>query len=121
MRSRTGRRGPVTPWPTATPWPAFDPDRLQEVAGNGDLPALLARFTDLRADNVAALRHLVTDESLLDTPAQHPAFGRVTLRMHLATWAAHDLDHLRQALRAMALRHADAVGPWDAYLGVMHG
>lgn len=101
------------------PWPAFDPERLHEVAGDATLHDLLDRFTELRADGLQELRTLITDEAVLDTPALHPSFGRVTLRQHLATWAAHDLNHLRQATRAMALRHREAVGPWSAFLGIL--
>jgi len=38
----------------------------------------------------------------------------------LATWAAHDLTHLHQIARVMAHQYRNAVGPWSAYLGVMH-
>jgi len=38
----------------------------------------------------------------------------------LATWVAHDLTHLHQISRIMAHQYREAVGPWSAYLGVMH-
>jgi hypothetical protein len=59
------------------------------------------------------------------TPAQlemrgrHPAFGDVTLSQLLATWAAHDLNHLHQISRILAHQYRQPVGPWSAYLGVM--
>lgn len=101
------------------PFPPFDHTRREIVADDPDADALLGRFASLRRDNLARLDELVTDESLLDTPASHPAFGQVTLRMHLATWAVHDLDHLRQMTRAMALRYEAEVGPWRQFLGVL--
>ena len=50
----------------------------------------------------------------------HPALGVVTLSQLLATWAGHDLTHLHQISRVMAHQYRDAVGPWSAYLGVLH-
>jgi len=44
----------------------------------------------------------------------------VTLSQLLATWAVHDLTHLHQVSRVMAHQYCDAVGPWSAYLGVLH-
>lgn len=37
----------------------------------------------------------------------------------LATWAVHDLGHIRQVARVMAKQYADEVGPWRAYLPVL--
>jgi hypothetical protein len=51
---------------------------------------------------------------------RHPALGSVTLSQLLATWAAHDLTHLHQVSRIMAHQYRAAVGPWSAYLGVLH-
>jgi hypothetical protein len=43
----------------------------------------------------------------------------VTLGQLLATWVAHDLDHLCQVVRVMAKQYSGAVGPWAAYLRVV--
>jgi hypothetical protein len=40
--------------------------------------------------------------------------------MLLATWVVHDLGHLRQAARVMAGAYRGEVGPWEAYLPVLH-
>jgi hypothetical protein len=45
--------------------------------------------------------------------------GEVTLSQLLATWAAHDLTHLHQISRVMAVQYREAVGPWNKFLGVM--
>ena len=50
---------------------------------------------------------------------RHPALGEVTLEQLMATWAAHDLNHLHQISRVMALQYREAVGPWCAFMGVM--
>lgn len=35
-------------------------------------------------------------------------------------WMAHDLGHIAQIARVMAKRYREAVGPWEAYLPVLH-
>ena len=50
----------------------------------------------------------------------HPALGDVTLGQLLATWVVHDLTHVGQIARVMAKRYAEAVGPWEAYLSILH-
>jgi hypothetical protein len=49
----------------------------------------------------------------------HPALGSVTLGELIATWAAHDLDHICQIARVLAKQYAEATGPWCAYVGVI--
>ena len=55
----------------------------------------------------------------LARPGRHPEFGRVTLGELLATWVAHDLNHLGQVVTTMAKQYDAAVGPWKAYLGIL--
>ena len=45
----------------------------------------------------------------------------MTLSQLLATWVAHDLDHVIQIARVLANQYADAVGPWERYLRVISG
>ena len=52
---------------------------------------------------------------------EHPAFGAVTMRQLLATWVAHDLGHIAQVARVMAVQYSDEVGPWRAYLRIISG
>ena len=49
----------------------------------------------------------------------HPAFGKVKLSQLLATWTAHDLGHIGQIARVMALQYKGAVGPWVEYLRIL--
>jgi hypothetical protein len=94
--------------------------QFTESAGR-PLAELLDEFARLREDNLRALAQLrVTDEDL-DRRGQHPALGVVTLRQLLATWVAHDLDHVVQIARVLARQYADEVGPWRAYLRVISG
>lgn len=50
---------------------------------------------------------------------RHPDFGEVSLQQLLATWAVHDLTHIRQIVTEMALRYSEAVGPWKQYLSIL--
>jgi hypothetical protein len=100
----------------------FDPfDRLAHVDRDTgrSLDELVARFAELRADNLATLGDLVTDDADLDRRGLHPALGEVTLRELLATWAVHDLDHVSQVFAGMAGSHDSGVGKWKAYLGIL--
>jgi DinB superfamily len=84
------------------------------------LSQLLDEFARLRRENLVELRALNLRPEDLARRGRHPELGVVTLSELLATWAAHDLTHLHQISRVMAHQYRDAVGPWRAYLGVMH-
>lgn len=84
------------------------------------LAQLLDEFAGLRADNLDKLRALNLRQGDLERRGRHPAFGAVTLSQHLASWAAHDLTHVHQISRVMAHQYRQAVGPFRAYLGVLH-
>jgi hypothetical protein len=103
---------------------AFEPvDRnaqFRESAGRS-LQDLLDEFASLRQANLRELAVLGVDDIALGRPGLHPALGAVTLRQLLATWVAHDLDHVTQIARVMARQYAEEVGPWRAYLRVISG
>ena len=98
-------------------------DRLAQFTAsvNRTLPDLLDEFATLRAASLAELRALNLTDADLDRAGRHPALGAVTLRQLLATWVAHDLDHLVQISRVLARQYTDAVGPWREYLRVISG
>jgi DinB superfamily len=100
----------------------FDPfDRfaqIKEFKGKS-LEQLLDDFATLREENLAALQKLNLQPQDMDRLGRHPALGAVTLSQLLATWAAHDLNHLHQLARVMAHQYRDAVGSWSKYLGVL--
>ena len=101
----------------------FDPfDRLaqQRESQGKSLPQLLDEFARLRSENLNALRALNLKPADFKRRGKHTALGVVTMSELLATWAAHDLTHLHQISRVMAFQYREAVGPWSAYLGVMH-
>ena len=102
---------------------AFEPfDRWAQAreSQSKSLEQLLDEFARLRAENLDALRALNLRPEDFARRGRHPALGIVTLSQLLATWAAHDLTHLHQVSRVMAYQYREAVGPWRAYLGVLH-
>lgn len=91
--------------------------------GTGDalsLDELLTTFASLRSANLATLVDLALTADDLQRRGQHPELGEVTLGQLLATWVAHDFDHIAQIARTMAKQYRQAVGPWQAYLSVLH-
>jgi hypothetical protein len=102
---------------------AFDPfDRFAQGKESQEqsLEQRLDDLARLRRESLAALEALNLQPEDLRRRGRHPALGVVTLGELLATWAAHDLTHLHQLSRVMAYRYRNAVGPWSAYLGVLH-
>jgi hypothetical protein len=83
------------------------------------LDSLLDEFATTRAANLATLEGLRLTPADLTRTGRHPELGTVTLAQLLATWVAHDLDHLAQVARVMARRYVVDVGPWTAYLSVL--
>jgi hypothetical protein len=99
---------------------SFDRSGPEQAIAGKSLPELLDVFARARSDNLDALHALHLQPADLDRRGRHPAFGVVTLSQLLATWVAHDLTHLHQISRVLAHQYRDAVGPWSAYLGVLH-
>lgn len=101
---------------------AFEPfDRLAQFAESEGrtFANLLDEFASLRQESLRDLAALHLTNADLDRRGQHPAFGVVTLRQLMATWVAHDLDHLMQISRVLARQYSDEVGPWRAYLRII--
>jgi hypothetical protein len=105
----------------ARPFDRFD--RLEQFSGSEprSLVSLLDEFRRARRDNLRALAALGLTDADLDRRGTHPELGVVTLRQLLATWVAHDLDHVMQIARVMGRQYSDEVGPWRAYLRIISG
>ncbi|MEP6590454.1 MAG: DinB family protein [Gemmatimonadota bacterium] len=103
----------------AVPFPPFDMAAHVDASQGRSLDDVLDDFRKLRAANLAHLAELHLTPVDLERPGRHPEFGPVTLGQHLATWAAHDLDHLLQVTRCLGRQFEDVVGPWRAYLRVV--
>lgn len=104
----------------ARPFDSFDRFAHRRLFAGTPVTALLDLFATLRAENLTVLRGWRLTEEQLEWPGRHPELGAVTLRQLLATWVVHDLGHVAQIARVMATQYAGAVGPWHAYLPVLH-
>jgi hypothetical protein len=97
----------------------FDREGNFQECQENTLEQLLGEFARLRDENLqqlSAMNLLLRD---LERKGRHPALGAVTLSQLLATWAAHDLTHLHQISRVMAVQYREAVGSWNKFLGVL--
>ena len=101
-------------------FPPFDRFRHLEANQGKTLSDLLERFAQLRTRNLEELAELEIGPAELRLTGVHPEFGTVTLEQLLATWVAHDLGHIAQIARVMAKQYKEALGPWEAYLPVLH-
>ncbi len=102
------------------PFPPFNRFTQMQEPQSKSLEQLLDEFASLRTESLASLQALNLQPEDLIRPGKHPSLGAVTLSQLLTTWAVHDLTHLHQISRVMAHQYRDAVGPWSAYLGVLH-
>ena len=105
----------------ARPFAKFDRLAQFELSEGLTLDTLLDEFAEFRKRNLDELRALRLSDADLDRPGMHPELGPVTLRQLLATWMAHDLDHVMQISRVLGRQYADEVGPWRAYLRIISG
>jgi DinB superfamily len=105
----------------ARPFEKFDRFAQFAVSKGRTLESLLDELAALRRDNLRDLEAMRLTEEDLDRPGRHPELGPVTLRQLLATWVAHDLDHIVQISRVLAKQYSDQVGPWHAYLRIISG
>lgn len=101
------------------PFTPFDRFGFRETDRDRTLAELLEAFGNLRAKNLARVRELDIDAAKLELEGTHPELGTVRLRQLLATWAVHDLGHIRQIVRVMAKQYRDDVGPWKEYLRIL--
>jgi hypothetical protein len=102
------------------PFDPFDRTAQFKESQGKSLTELLATFAQLRRENLRALVALNLTGADMNRRGLHPELGEVTLEQLLATWVVHDLDHVGQIARTMAKVYADAVGPWRAYLSILH-
>ena len=99
----------------------FDRTAQFKASEGRTLASLLDEFAALRQKSLHQLAELHLTAADLDRRGRHPELGVVTLRQLLATWVAHDLDHVVQITRVLARQYSDEVGPWRAYLRIISG
>ncbi|HLN98353.1 MAG TPA: DinB family protein [Pyrinomonadaceae bacterium] len=101
------------------PFDTFDRTAQFTASAGRTLADLLEEFANLRRQNLATLEEWQLGASDFARTGMHPELGVVTLGQLLATWVAHDLDHLGQVARTIAKRYTTNVGPWIAYLSIL--
>lgn len=101
------------------PFEPFDRSGHERLVRGRSMEQLLDEFAIARSKSLAELGALNLQAADLERRGRHPALGAVTLSQLLATWAAHDANHLHQIARIIAHQYRDAVGPWNRFLGVM--
>jgi len=99
----------------------FDRVAQFERSKGKSLDDLLTEFAYLRNVNLEKLVRWQLTPEQLELKGMHPELGEVTLEQLLATWAVHDLNHVSQISRKLAVKYADEVGPWKVYLSVLNG
>ncbi|MDO5979270.1 DinB family protein [Flavivirga spongiicola] len=99
---------------------SFDRFAQFENSKGKTLQQLLKEFSELRVENLKALKQLEIKESQFGMKATHPELGEVTLKELLATWVTHDLGHIAQITRVMAKLYKDEVGPWEAFIPILN-
>lgn len=100
----------------------FEPfDRLAqfEKSKGKTLNELIETFAAARKQSLDALREMNLTEEKLKLKATHPELGAVTLEQLIATWAVHDLTHIRQIVTVLARKYAENVGAWKQYLSIL--
>jgi hypothetical protein len=102
------------------PFEPFDRTAQFRESQGQSLSELLGTFSKLRRENLAELVGMNLTNNDLNRKGRHPELGEVTLGQLLATWVVHDLDHVGQIARTMAKVYAEAVGPWQEYLSILH-
>ena len=101
------------------PFDKYDRYAQFEASRGKTLDQLLEEFERLRAANLQTLAAMKLTPDKFALRGTHPSLGEVTLGNLLATWVAHDFNHIAQIAKCMATQYEDAVGPWREYLGIL--
>ena len=104
----------------ARPFATFDRFAQFATSEGRTLASLLDEFAAARQASLRELAALGVTIADLDRRGRHPQLGIVTLRQLLATWVAHDLDHIYQIVRVMSKQYGEEVGPWFKYLRILN-
>jgi DinB superfamily len=100
-------------------FPPYDRTGEMKESQGRALGDMLDEFARVRQASLRTVKELGIGPEEMVLRGRHPKLGEVTLSQLLATWAAHDLNHLHQITRVMAYQYREAVGPFVRFLGVM--
>jgi DinB superfamily len=98
---------------------SFDRFAQFEISKEKTLSELLETFADLRRQNLETLKSWNLTDEQLKLKGIHPELGEVTLEQLLATWAVHDLTHIRHISIVLAKQYTENVGVWKEYLTIL--
>jgi hypothetical protein len=101
------------------PFEPFDREAMFEKYVGIPLPELLDRFAAARQTNIDDLQSFGLASFHMALKGSHPTLGEVTLSNLLATWVAHDFNHIGQIAEVMSRHYKDAVGPWVEFLPIL--
>jgi hypothetical protein len=76
-----------------------------------ELGTLLDEWEAARARNLALFRSLTTAQHA--RAGRHPRHGRITIGVHVAEAAYHDLDHLRQVMAGWQVELYPSIGSFQ--------
>jgi len=96
-------------------------DRVAQFADANarSLDDLLTEFAHIRNANLERLAGWQLSPQQLALTGIHPELGLVTLEQLLSAWVVHDLNHIGQIARKMAVKYDANVGPWKEYLSIL--
>jgi hypothetical protein len=83
------------------------------------LADLITELAHIRNTNLEKLAGWELTDEHLTLKGLHPELGEVTLEQLLSTWVVHDLNHVAQIARKMAVKYEQEVGPWKQYLSIL--
>lgn len=104
---------------TSVAFEKYDRYAQFEASRGKSMDELLGEFERLRKSNLQELAALNLMQADMVRRGRHAILGEVTLEQLLATWVAHDLNHVAQIAKAMAAQYQGEVGPWREYLGIL--
>ncbi len=99
---------------------SFDRFAQFEISEGKTLSELLETFATMREQNIETLKSWNLSDEQLKLKGIHPELGEVTLKELLATWAVHDLTHIRHVSIVLAKQYAENVGVWKEYLTILN-
>jgi hypothetical protein len=102
------------------PMPEFMDHNGHWVQSRDETPGeLVSRFASLREANLAKLLSMSLEPRDVAPRGRHPLLGPVTLAELLTIWMVHDLCHLANICKAIALPCSQEAGPWQTYLSIL--